>query len=162
MDVLAVFERVSRTIPSRLVMIGDGPDRSVAEAFCRDHHLREQVFFLGNVPNLEEVVGACDVFLLPSEAESFGMAALEAMASEVPVIGSRAGGLPEVVVEGEVGYLCEVGDVTAMADRGIEILGDEALRKRMGEAGRRLAVEKFDEARIVPEYRRLYERVIAG
>jgi glycosyltransferase involved in cell wall biosynthesis len=120
MDVLAVFERVSRAVPSRLVMIGDGPDRSRAEAFCRDHHLREQVFFLGNVPNLEEVVDAADVFLLPSDAESFGMSALEAMASEVPVIGSRAGGLPEVVVEGETGYLLPVGDVEGMAERAID------------------------------------------
>src|SRR5260370_5651984 len=103
-------------------MIGDGPDRSIAEAFCRNHNLREKVFFLGNVPNLEEVVGAADVFLLPSEAESFGMAALEAMASEVPVIGSRAGGLPEVVVEGETRYLLPVCDIESMAHPAIEIL----------------------------------------
>src|SRR5258708_6085041 len=144
MDVLAVFERVSRTVPSRLVMIGDGPDRSIAEAFCRDHHLREQVFFLGNVPNLEEVVGAADVFLLPSEAESFGMAALEAMASEVPVIGSRAGGLPEVVVEGETGYLLPVGDVEGLAGRAIEILSDADLQRRLGRNGRALAEGKVN------------------
>jgi len=160
MDVLAVFERVTRTIPSRLVMIGDGPDRSVAEAFCRDHHLREQVFFLGNVPNLEEVVGAADVFLLPSEAESFGMAALEAMASEVPVIGSRAGGLTEVVVEGETGYLLPVGDVEAMAARAIEILSTPALQHRLGRNGRDLAEGKFNVNAVVPRYREFYERVI--
>lgn len=160
MDVLAVFERVSRTIPSRLVMIGDGPDRSVAEAFCRDHHLREQVFFLGNVPNLEEVVGAADVFLLPSEAESFGMAALEAMASEVPVIGSRAGGLPEVVVEGETGYLLPVGDVESMAARAIEILSTPDLQRRLGRNGRDLAEGKFNVNAVVPRYREFYERVI--
>ena len=162
MDVLEAFLSITRVVPSKLLMIGDGPDRSKAEAFCRDRRLRDRVFFLGNVPNLEEILGACDLFLLPSETESFGMAALEALASEVPVIATRAGGLPELVVDGEVGYLCEVGDVAGMAERGIEILGDEALRKRMGEAGRRLAVEKFDEAIIVPQYRRLYERVIAG
>jgi N-acetyl-alpha-D-glucosaminyl L-malate synthase BshA len=160
MDVLAVFERVSRAVPSRLVMIGDGPDRSRAEAFCRDHHLREQVFFLGNVPNLEEVVGAADVFLLLSDAESFGMSALEAMASEVPVIGSRAGGLPEVVVEGETGYLLPVGDVEGMADRAIEILSNPDLQRRLGRSGRDLAEGKFNVNGVVPKYREFYEKVI--
>jgi len=160
MDVLAVFERVSRRIPSRLVMIGDGPDRSQAEAFCREHNLREQVFFLGNVPNLEEVVGAADLFLLLSDAESFGMSALEAMASEVPVIGSRAGGLPEVVVEGETGYLLPVGDVDGMADRAIEILSNLDLQRRLGRNGRELAEGKFNVNRVVPRYREFYEKVI--
>src|SRR5256885_864945 len=121
MDVLAIFERVSRVIPSRLAMIGDGPDRSRAEAFCRAHNLRDRVFFLGNVPNLEEIIGAANLFLLPSEAESFGMAALEAMASEVPVIATAAGGLPEVVVHGETGYLLPVGDIDALAERATAI-----------------------------------------
>lgn len=162
MDVLAIFERVSRVIPSRLVMIGDGPDRSRAEAFCREHHLREQVFFLGNVPNLEEIVGASDLFLLPSEAESFGMAALEAMASEVPVIATLAGGLPEVITDGESGYLLPVGDVDAMSARAIEILSDVHRQHRMGRAGRDAAEGKFNVSRVVPMYRNLYERVMAG
>jgi N-acetyl-alpha-D-glucosaminyl L-malate synthase BshA len=160
MDVLAVFDRVTRVVPSRLVMIGDGPERSNAEAFCREHHLREKVFFLGNVPNLEEVVGAADVFLLPSEAESFGMAALEAMASEVPVIGSRAGGLQEVVVEGETGYLLPVGDVEGMAERAIEILSTPDLQHRLGRNGRDLAEGIFNVNRVVPRYREFYEKVI--
>jgi len=143
-------------------MIGDGPDRSRAEAFCREHHLRERVFFLGNVPNLEEIVGASDLFLLPSEAESFGMAALEAMASEVPVIATQSGGLPEVVIDGESGYLLPVGDVDSMAARAIEILSDSHLQKRLGRAGRAAAETQFNEARVVPIYRNLYERVMAG
>jgi N-acetyl-alpha-D-glucosaminyl L-malate synthase BshA len=162
MDVLEIFERVSRVIPSRLLMVGDGPDRSRAEAFCRDHGLRERVFFLGNIPNLEEVVGAADLFLLPSDAESFGMAALEAMASEVPVIGTRAGGLPEVVIDGETGFLLPVGDIDAMAERAIEILSDDALQHRLGRRGRELAASVFDEALIVPRYRDVYERILAG
>jgi N-acetyl-alpha-D-glucosaminyl L-malate synthase BshA len=162
MDVLQVFARVSPRVPSRLLMIGDGPDRSRAEAFCREHHLRERVFFLGNVPNLEEVVGATDLFLLPSEAESFGMAALEAMASEVPVIATKAGGLPEVVVDGETGYLLPVGDVEAMADRAIEILSDAQLQRKMGRRAREVAIERFDERKIVPMYREFYERVIGS
>src|SRR5947209_3059033 len=160
MDVLGVFERVLRVIPSRLVMIGDGPDRSRAEAFCREHHLRDRVFFLGNVPNLEEILGAANLFLLPSEAESFGMAALEAMSSEVPVIATAAGGLPEVVTDGETGYLLPVGDIEAMAERAIAILCDSRLERRLGRAGRVVAEEKFHVARVVPMYREFYERVI--
>src|SRR3954451_4792371 len=160
MDVLAIFERVAAKVPSRLIMVGDGPDRSKAEAYCRDHHLRDRVFFLGNVPNLEEVVGSSDLFLLPSDAESFGMAALEAMASEVPVIGSRAGGLPEVVVEGETGYLLPVGDVEGMAARAIEILSTPDLQRRLGRNGRDLAEGKFNVNGVVPRYREFYERVI--
>jgi len=162
MDVIRVFEKTLPAVPSRLIMIGDGPDRSKAEAYCRAHHLRDRVFFLGNVPNLEEVLGACDLFLLPSETESFGMAALEAMASEVPVIASRAGGLPEVVSDGETGYLCTVGDVDAMAARAIEILRDGDLRTRMGKHARSRALENFDEEKIVPRYREMYERVISA
>jgi len=161
LDVLAVFERVSKVLPSRLLMIGDGPDRSRAEAFCREHGLRDRVFFFGNIPNLEEVLGSADLFLLPSEAESFGMAALEAMASEVPVIATRAGGLPEVVIEGESGYLLPVGDVDGMAERAIEILSDPALQRRLGQAGRQLADEQFNVSRVVPIYRQFYERIIA-
>ena len=162
MDVVMTFERVAKEIPSRLIMIGDGPDRSRAEAYIRERHLRDRVFFLGNVPNLEEILGGCDLFLLPSETESFGMAALEAMASEVPVIATNTGGLPEVVVEGETGYLLPVGDVDAMAARAIEILRDPAVQSRMGKRGREVAVNEFDENRIVPRYRALYERVIGG
>jgi N-acetyl-alpha-D-glucosaminyl L-malate synthase BshA len=162
MDVISVFEKVSRVVRSRLVMIGDGPDRSRAETYCRDHGLRDRVFFLGNVPNLEEIVGASDLFLLPSEAESFGMAALEALASEVPVIATNAGGLPEVVDDGVTGYLLPVGEVDGMAARAIEILSNDEKRRQMGRAGRATAVERFDENKIVPVYRQLYERVIAG
>ncbi|HYR28851.1 MAG TPA: N-acetyl-alpha-D-glucosaminyl L-malate synthase BshA [Thermoanaerobaculia bacterium] len=160
MDVVMTFERIVREVPSRLIMIGDGPDRSRAEAYIREHDLKEKVFFLGNVPNLEEVLGGCDLFLLPSETESFGMAALEAMASEVPVIATRSGGLPEVVVDGETGYLLPVGDVEAMAARAIEILSDDDKQQAMGKRGRGVAVEQFDESWIVPRYRALYERVI--
>jgi len=162
MDVLQIFATVARVVPARLLMIGDGPDRSRAEAFCREQHLVDRVYFLGNVPNLEELVGASDLFLLPSDAESFGMAALEAMASEVPVIGTSSGGLPEVVVDGEAGYLLPVGDVEAMATHAIAILTDDALRARMGAAAREIAITRFDVNRVVPQYRELYERVIAG
>jgi N-acetyl-alpha-D-glucosaminyl L-malate synthase BshA len=160
MDVVTVFEKIAQKVPSRLLMVGDGPDRSRAEAYARAHNLRDRVFFLGNVPNLEELLGACDLFLLPSESESFGMAALEAMASEVPVIATSSGGLPEVVIHGETGYLLPVGDVESMAMHGIEILRDDDLRHKMGKRGREIAIERFDENEIVPRYREMYERVI--
>ncbi|HVS30178.1 MAG TPA: N-acetyl-alpha-D-glucosaminyl L-malate synthase BshA [Thermoanaerobaculia bacterium] len=162
MDVIEIFEKVVKVVPSRLLMVGDGPERSKAEAYCREHGLRKSVFFLGNVPNLEEVIAASHLFLLPSETESFGMAALEALASEVPVIATRTGGLPEVVADGETGFLLPVGDVNAMAARAIEILSDDSLQRRMGMAGRELAIERFDENKIVPRYRKLYQRVLSS
>jgi L-malate glycosyltransferase len=162
LDVLEVFVRVLRVIPSRLIMVGDGPDRSRAEAFCRDHDIASRVTFVGNVPNLEEIVGATDLFLLPSESESFGMAALEAMACAVPVISTSTGGVPEVVTDGESGYLLPVGDLEGMATRAIEILCDSTVEERMGAAARQVAIEKFDVAVVVPRYREMYERVIAG
>ena len=161
MDVLHVFERVARVVPSRLVMVGDGPDRSIAEAFCRDRRLRDRVLFLGNVPNLEEIVGGSDLFLLPSEAESFGMAALEAMASEVPVIATNAGGLPEVITDGETGFLLPVGAIDAMAARAIEICQNQELQDRLGRNGRDVAETRFNVHRVVPRYRQFYEAVMA-
>lgn len=160
LDVLEVFLRVQAEVPARLVMIGDGPERSRAEVFCRDHRISDRVLFLGNVPNLEEVVGSFDLFLLPSETESFGMAALEALASEVPVVASAAGGLPEVVTDGVNGYLLPVGAVAEMASRAIELLSDDALRKRFGRAGRDAAVERFHVDRIVPHYMDFYQSVL--
>lgn len=162
LDVLAVFREVNRKIPSRLLMIGDGPERSNAEAYAREQRMADRVFFLGNIPNLEEIVGSCDLFLLPSETESFGMAALEAMASEVPVIATRAGGLPEVVEHGRVGYLVEVGNVGEMAERAQELLSNEELRRRMGKEGRKLTLEKFDVSKVVPRYVEFYERTLAA
>jgi N-acetyl-alpha-D-glucosaminyl L-malate synthase BshA len=159
MDVVETFARIVAEVPSRLLMVGDGPDRSRTEAWARTHGLSDRVLFLGNVANLEEVLGACDLFLLPSETESFGMAALEAMTSEVPVIATRSGGLPEVVAHGETGYLLPVGDVNAMAACGVEVLRDDALRHRMGKRAREAAIERFDEQKIVPMYRELYESV---
>ena len=159
-DLLEVFLLVNAKLPCRLLMIGDGPERSKAEAFCREHGVGDRVLFLGHVPDVEEVMRSCDVFLLPSETESFGMAALEALASEVPVIATRSGGLPEVVVDGEVGYLLEVGDIEGMAERAVELLTDDERRQRMGKAARRWALEQFEIAKVLPMYKQLYERVL--
>ncbi len=159
LDVVGIFERVQHKVPSRLLMVGDGPDRGKVEQYCREHHICGSITFIGSLPLVEEVLVGADLFLLPSESESFGLAALEAMACEVPVIASRAGGVPEVVVDGETGYLCPVGDVEGMAEAALRLLGDEDLRRRMARASRRRAVEVFSQDAVVQRYRAIYERV---
>jgi N-acetyl-alpha-D-glucosaminyl L-malate synthase BshA len=159
LDVIGVFERVQRRIPSRLILVGDGPDRGKVEQYCREHHICGAITFIGSLPLIEEVLVGADVFLLPSESESFGLAALEAMSCEVPVIATDTGGLPEVVVHGETGFLFPVGDVEGMAAAALRLLTDEDLRRRFGEAGRRRAVEQFSQETIVQRYRAIYQRV---
>ncbi|MFQ6118111.1 MAG: glycosyltransferase, partial [Candidatus Bipolaricaulia bacterium] len=109
-----------------------------------------------------EVLGEADLFLLPSEQESFGLAVLEAMSCAVPVVATRVGGLPEVVRDGEDGYLVDVGDVAALAERGIKLLSDDALRERMGQQARQRVLEKFTPERIVPQYLQYYREILAG
>jgi N-acetyl-alpha-D-glucosaminyl L-malate synthase BshA len=159
MDVIGIFERVMRKVPSRLVLVGDGPDRGKVEQYCRENRICGAISFIGSLPLIEEVLVGADVFLLPSESESFGLAALEAMSCEVPVIATQAGGLPEVVVDGETGFLCPVGDVDAMAAAALRLLSDEDLRRRFGAASRRRAVEEFSQDAVVRRYREIYQRV---
>lgn len=159
LDVIAIFERLYRQLPVRLLMVGDGPERGRVEQHCREHRICQAITFIGSLPLVEEVLVGADLFLLPSETESFGLAALEAMACEVPVIATRAGGIPEVVVHGETGYLCEVGDVDGMAAAALSLLKDEDRRQAMGAAGRRRAVESFSQDAVVQRYRAIYERV---
>lgn len=161
-DVVRIFERVSREVPSVLLMIGEGPERASAQALARRLGVGERVRFLGQQESASEVTGMAHVFLLPSELESFGLSALEAMACGVPVVGSDAGGLPEVVKHAETGYLLPVGDVEGMAARTIEILKDDEHRREMGQAGRRRAAALFGADRVVSQYERLYERVLGG
>jgi glycosyltransferase involved in cell wall biosynthesis len=118
------------------------------------------VLFLGQVPNIADYLGVADLLLLPSETESFGLAALEAIASEVPVIATRVGGLPEVVKDGEHGFLVPVGDIEAIAERAIELLSDSNLRREMGKRGREWALEQYNTTRVIPQYVALYERVV--
>ncbi len=156
MDVLEIFFEVQKKLSAKLLMIGDGPDRSKAESYCREMNICEKVIFVGHVPKVEEVLGAIDLFLLPSETESFGMAALEALACETPVIATNVGGLPEVVVDGEMGFLCDVGDVGAMSEHALQILSEDKLRKRMGEAGRAWAIDQYQITRVIPQYQAYY------
>jgi N-acetyl-alpha-D-glucosaminyl L-malate synthase BshA len=161
-DVLETFRRVHREVPSRLLMVGDGPDRTMAERYCREHDLCDAITFLGNVPVVEQTLIGADLFILPSTTESFGLAVLEAMACGVPVVATRTGGLPEVVAEGETGFLAPVGDVEALAAAALKLLTDDGLARRFGEAGRARAIDCFSEDRVVSLYRGLYERVLAG
>jgi L-malate glycosyltransferase len=159
LDVITVFERVQKKVPTRLLMVGDGPDRGKVEQYCREHHICGSITFIGSLPLVEEVLVGADLFILPSESESFGLAALEAMACEVPVISSDAGGLPEVVDDGVTGFMRPVGDVEGMTAAALRLLGDEDLRRRFGEEARRQAVERFSQDAVVGRYRSLYERV---
>lgn len=159
-DVLGIFERVAAKRPAKLVFVGDGPERSGAEKYCREKGLCDQVLFIGKQDNLTDLLGCADVLLLPSETESFGLVALEAMSCEVPVVATRVGGLPEVVMHGETGYLAPLGDLDAMAGFVLEIVNNPELKLRLGRNGRARAVECFDQRNIVPHYETFYAEVL--
>ncbi len=159
LDVVEVFRRVRQQVPSRLLMVGDGPERGRAEQHCRETGICESITFIGSLPVVEEVLVGADLFLLPSETESFGLAALEALACEVPVVATTVGGIPEVVEHGTNGFLCPVGDVEGMAAAAVRLLTDPELRRSFGAAGRRWAVERFSQDAVVARYRSVYERV---
>lgn len=159
-DIVQIFAKIRDAVPARLVLVGDGPDRPRALALAAEMGLRDHVLFLGRHAAVEELLSCADLFLLPSESESFGLAALEAMACGAPVVASHAGGLPEVVEDGVTGYLLPVGDVDAMAAAGARILCDDTRRKEMSIAGRALAEERFSIDSVVPAYEALYERVL--
>ena len=161
-DVLAIFDRVRQAVPARLLMVGDGPGRSMAEKLARQGGFEDRAIFIGNVAAIERVLPAARLALLPSDAESFGLAALEAMACGVPVIGTAAGGLPEVVEDGRSGFLRPVGDVDGMARAAVELLSDPARWSRFSAEARRRAETEFPTARLVERYRAVYERTLKG
>lgn len=159
-DVIEIFYRVQKIIPSRLLMIGDGPERSRAEWLAVNKGIHHKVDFLGKQDRIHEKLGVADVMLLPSELESFGLAALEAMACEVVPIATNAGGVPEVIDHGQTGFLANVGDVDAMSRYAIDILSDEAQLKKMGEQARSRAQARFCASKIIPMYERHYRTVL--
>lgn len=159
-DVLAIFDRIQREVPSRLLLVGDGPERAEAAAEADRLGLEERVIFLGKQDTVAELLACSDLFLLPSTSESFGLAALEAMASGTPVIATDVGGLPEVVEDGVSGYLAPLGDVETMAEKAIELLRDRARWLQMSAASRAVATERYSAARIVPVYERFYETML--
>jgi L-malate glycosyltransferase len=159
-DVIEIFERVRKQIPSRLLLIGDGPDRSVAEWLAVQKGIHDDVLFLGKQDQIYEKLSIADIMLLPSELESFGLAALEAMACEVVPISTRAGGMPEVIDHGTTGYLADVGDVDTMARYAIELLNDNNRFHEMAKRARTVAIERFSSTRIVKQYEDFYLRVL--
>ena len=159
-DVIEIFDRVQKKIPSRLLMIGDGPERSRAEWLAVEKGLHGKVDFLGKQDRIHEKLPLADVLLLPSELESFGLAALEAMACEVVPIATNAGGVPEVIDHGKTGFLANVGDVDAMAGYAIEVLGDDTKLRQMGERARQSAQARFCASRIIPKYEDFYREVL--
>jgi len=160
-DVLAVFDRIRRQVPARLLLIGDGPDRSLAERLAREGGFEDRTVFLGNVAAVETILPATRLMLLPSDAESFGLAALEAMACGVPVVGTAAGGLPEVVEDGKHGFLRKVGDVDGMAEAALGLLRDDARWKRFSAACRLRAEREFPTEALVARYRAIYEATLS-
>ena len=159
-DVIRIFKIVNEKIPSKLLLVGDGPEAPNVLSLAERMGLKEKTIFLGGQDMVESVLCKADLFLLPSASEGFGLAALEALACGVPVIGTIVGGLPELITDGEVGYLEPIGDVEAMARRSIEILSDDELRRTMSRNARKLTVEKFDTRDIVKEYHQFYEEVL--
>jgi N-acetyl-alpha-D-glucosaminyl L-malate synthase BshA len=159
-DVIEIFDRVHKKMPSRLLLIGDGPDRSVAEWLAVQKGIHDDVLFLGKQDQIQEKVSIADIMLIPSELESFGLAALEAMACEVVPISTRAGGVPEVIEHGKSGYLADVGDVETMARYAIELLSNDDLLRTMGKQAREAAKERFCSTKIVKQYEDFYRRVL--
>ncbi len=157
-DVLRVFDKVRKVIPSKLILIGDGPERGNIEKLCRELDICNDVRSLGKIVNPEQILSIADLFLLPSETESFGLAALEAMASKVPVISTNSGGLPEVNVNGFSGYMSNVGDVDDMANNAISILKDDTELNKF-KANAYQQAKKFDITKILPMYEELYMEV---
>ena len=158
-DVIKIFHKIQQTIPSKLMMVGDGPEKEKAEILCQELGISNKVIFFGNSNEIDKILSYTDMFLLPSETESFGLAALEAMAWGVPVISSNSGGLPEVNFEGISGFLSDVGNTEEMAANAIQILGNEEVLNQFKERALTVA-KKFDIKNILPLYVDLYNKAI--
>jgi len=158
-DVIRVFEIVRKAIPSKLLLIGDGPERAHIESLCREIGLCDDIRFLGKQDAVEELLSVGDLFILPSSNESFGLSALEAMACEVPVISTNVGGLPEVNIDGETGYTCNLGDVESMANHSLEILQNQELHQKMKKNALKRA-QNFAIENILPIYEEYYQEII--
>jgi N-acetyl-alpha-D-glucosaminyl L-malate synthase BshA len=158
-DVIKIFDKIQQKIPAKLLLVGDGPEKENAEYLCQKLGIQDKVIFFGNSNEIDKILSFSDLFLLPSETESFGLAALEAMAWSVPVISSNSGGLPEVNFDGVSGFLSDVGQIDEMAENALRILKDDATLNKFKENALKIA-EKFDIKNIVPLYETLYLQAI--
>ena len=158
-DVIKIFEKVNSKISSKLIMVGDGPDKKKAKDYLRKNNLKNKVIFLGKTNEVDEILCSSDLFLLPSEKESFGLAALEAMALKVPVISTNTGGLKELNINGNSGYTSDIGDIEAMASNAIKILSDKSLKNKYRSQAFENA-KKYDIKKIIPLYEEIYDEAI--
>jgi N-acetyl-alpha-D-glucosaminyl L-malate synthase BshA len=158
-DVVRIFAEVNKQVPSKLLFVGDGPERPAAEGLCRELGLCNDMRFVGKQEQIEEILAISDLFLLTSDYESFGLAALEAMAAGVPVISTNAGGLPEINIDGKTGYLGQVGDIKTMSEKAIHLLSDEAVLKEF-KINALAQARHFDIQNIVPQYEALYDKFL--
>jgi len=172
-DVVQVFARVAKAMPARLLLIGDGPDRSVAEYLARENNVQDRIHFVGKQDNVHELLPLADLMLMPSEMESFGLAALEAMACSVPTIATRVGGVPELIhdpghdpgnhsgnLDSQNGLLFPVGDIESMSTAAISLLSNQPRLEAMAKAGRKTAQDQFCSSRVIPLYEDYYDRVV--
>ena len=161
-DTIKILDEVRKTIPTKLILIGDGPDRSDCERLARELDLSEDVLFLGKQDGLPVLLNSADIFVIPSQSESFGLSALEAMACGLPIVSSSVGGLPELVTHNEVGYIAEIGDIKRMAKYIVTLLTNKKKYQQFSESARKHAVENFDKEIIIPRYINYYERILNG
>jgi L-malate glycosyltransferase len=159
-DIIKIFFKIQEKIPAKLMMVGDGPEKEKAERMCTELGIEDKVIFFGNSNEIDQILSYSDLFLLPSETESFGLAALEAMAWSVPVISSNSGGLPEVNFNGQSGYLSDVGNIDEMAENAIKILGNNETLKTFKESALAVA-QQFDIKNILPLYEELYQKALS-
>ncbi|MFZ9331117.1 MAG: N-acetyl-alpha-D-glucosaminyl L-malate synthase BshA [Chitinophagaceae bacterium] len=158
-DVIYTFNKIKKSIPSKLLLVGDGPERHMAEELCRELGIFEETRFVGKQQDMEDIYAIADLFLLPSEYESFGLAALEAMATGTPVVATNAGGIPEIITHGKNGFLCDIGNVEQMSNFAISILENDKILEAFSMEARKQA-ERFDIHKIVPQYELLYDQVL--
>lgn len=161
-DVIKIFEKVNKEIPSKLILIGDGPDRFECEQLTRQLNISDKVKFLGKQEAIGDILNASDLFLLPSQSESFGLAALEAMSCGLPVIASSAGGIPELIKHNECGFISEIGDIERMAKYAVDLLTNDKKYELFSRNARKRAVEKFDKSIVIPMYENLYHKVLGN
>ncbi|HDZ59148.1 MAG TPA: glycosyltransferase, partial [Ignavibacteriales bacterium] len=159
-DTIRILKKVREDIPAKLVLVGDGPDRSECERLCRQLDLCDDVKFLGKQEGLVEILNSADLFLIPSQSESFGLAALEAMSCGLPVISTSVGGLPELVKHNETGFVAEIGDIDRMSKYAVDLLTNEKKFKLFSHNARQRAINQFDKSKVVPIYEKYYKTIL--